>query len=227
MRYPGGKNGPGVAQIIINQIPPHRVYVEPFLGSGAVLRAKRPAENDIGIDLDWEALSGVRQALEAAGRQAQLVHQDALEWLAAYGWQGDEFVYCDPPYLGSVRSGPIYRHEFMSPEQHLRLLHLLKRLPCPVAISGYDSDLYRMRLSDWRVVRYPAMTRGGLVWESLWCNYPEPDRLHDVAFVGANRRKRQDLKRKKERWLMRLAKMEARERQAILTAIEEWTRAQA
>ena len=44
MTYPGGKAGAGVWQRIINQMPPHRLYVEPFVGAGAVLRAKRPAE---------------------------------------------------------------------------------------------------------------------------------------------------------------------------------------
>lgn len=33
--YPGGKSGAGVYQTIINQMPPHQLYVEPFAG-GAV-----------------------------------------------------------------------------------------------------------------------------------------------------------------------------------------------
>jgi hypothetical protein len=33
--YPGGKNGLGVYQAIINRMPPHQVYIEPFLGLGA------------------------------------------------------------------------------------------------------------------------------------------------------------------------------------------------
>lgn len=52
MAFPGGKNGDGIWQRIICQIPPHRVYCEPFLGSGAVMRRKRPAKLSIGIDLD-------------------------------------------------------------------------------------------------------------------------------------------------------------------------------
>jgi hypothetical protein len=43
MTYPGGKNGTGTFQKIINQMPPHDVYIEAFLGSGAVMRLKRPA----------------------------------------------------------------------------------------------------------------------------------------------------------------------------------------
>ena len=52
MSYPGGKAGSGVYQQIINQIPPHQVYIEPFLGGGAVLLHKRPAWSSIGIDSD-------------------------------------------------------------------------------------------------------------------------------------------------------------------------------
>lgn len=59
MTYPGGKGAPGVAHSIINLMPPHRIYVEPFLGSGAVLRQKRPAELNIGIDLHEPALVAV------------------------------------------------------------------------------------------------------------------------------------------------------------------------
>jgi len=51
-QYPGGKNGAGTYQKIINRIPPHRVYIEAFFGSGAIMRAKRPADLNIGIELN-------------------------------------------------------------------------------------------------------------------------------------------------------------------------------
>lgn len=54
--YPGGKNS--CYQHIINQIPPHRVYIEPFLGSGAIMRLKLPASINIGVDLDDSVLPG-------------------------------------------------------------------------------------------------------------------------------------------------------------------------
>ena len=54
--YPGGKNSS--YQHIINQIPPHRVYIEAFLGSGAIMRRKLPARLNIGVDLDARVLPG-------------------------------------------------------------------------------------------------------------------------------------------------------------------------
>ena len=52
MAYPGGKAGDGVYQRLISLMPPHEVYIEPFLGGGAIMRHKRPALLNIGIDLD-------------------------------------------------------------------------------------------------------------------------------------------------------------------------------
>lgn len=67
LTYPGGKNGAGVHQQIISQMPEHRVYIEPFLGSGAILRRKLPAALNIGVDLDREMLVRVREELQRQG----------------------------------------------------------------------------------------------------------------------------------------------------------------
>ena len=50
--YPGGKGGAGVYQTIINMIPPHDTYIETHLGSGAIMRYKKPAFRNFGIDID-------------------------------------------------------------------------------------------------------------------------------------------------------------------------------
>lgn len=48
--YYGGKAG--MAPRIVSVLPPHRVYMEPFFGSGAVLFAKPPSTHEIVNDLD-------------------------------------------------------------------------------------------------------------------------------------------------------------------------------
>ena len=79
MAYPGGKAGAGVYQRIINQIPPHDVYIEPFLGDGAVLRRKRPASVSIGVDADCRVLRERWNAVTVPGLRLHCC--DGTEWL--------------------------------------------------------------------------------------------------------------------------------------------------
>lgn len=102
--YPGAKGGAGVWQTIINQIPPHEVWIEAFAGSGQVTRRKRtaPAAN-IVID----AAAAVVAAWQESFPGITSICADALEWLAAtrFGVNPSRVVIdCDRPYLRSVRS---------------------------------------------------------------------------------------------------------------------------
>lgn len=221
MAYPGGKAGDGVFQKIINQMPPHRVYIEAFLGGGAVLLKKRPAIFSIGIDVDAEVIEAFA---EIKTYDVELWNTDAVTWLRNYLYKGDELVYADPPYLMSTRScqQDYYAHEFASEEEHAALLAVLKSLPCYVMLSGYWSDLYARELRDWRHISYLSRTRGSrTAREFLWMNYPEPFELHDYQYLGENFRERERIKRKKGRWAARLASMPALERYAILDVIEQ------
>lgn len=68
--YFGGKQG--MAADIVALMPEHRVYMEPFFGSGAVLMAKPPSRFEIVNDLDralvtfWRVLRDRPEDLEAA-----------------------------------------------------------------------------------------------------------------------------------------------------------------
>jgi DNA adenine methylase len=225
MSYPGGKSGAGVYQQIINQIPPHRVYICPFLGHDAILLHKKPASVSIGIDSDTAVVDWWRKSPNVP--PGGIVSKgDAISFLSSYAWQGGEFVYCDPPYLFDTRSshGRIYPHEFGDIGQHTQLLTLLLSLPCPVAISGYMSSLYSDMLATWRSIHYQTRTRGGAtVTEYLWMNYPEPLELHDYRYLGDNFRQRERLKRIRTRWLARLGRMDALERYSLLEAIAEYS----
>lgn len=207
--------------MVINQMPPHRVYIEPFLGSGAVMRYKRPAAVNIGLDIVPEVVAAFN--CESRRSQMDLAAVDAIEFLALYPFVGDEFVYCDPPYVMSARRSRrlIYLHE-TSDEDHFRLLRTLKTIPAAVAIADYWSELYGSELGSWRRLEYQSMTRGGRpATECLWMNYPEPTALHDYRFLGVDRTERQRIKRKCLRWEARLERMPRLERQALLATIQK------
>lgn len=231
MTYRGGKGGSGVYQQIINQIPPHRVYIEPFLGGGSVMLHKKPAIVNIGIDSDGDVVQAwQRDPTAGNGDDGSLLpgaivkHGDAISFLKSYDWQGGEFVYADPPYLMSVRRSKqsIYRHEFSSEEEHRALLDVLKSLPCMVALSGYWSSLYSESLQGWRSISFNSVTRSGKVArEWLWMNYQEPTALHDYRYLGGNFRERERIARIKRRWHARLLRMDQLQRFAILSTISE------
>lgn len=223
MPYFGGKSQSGSYQKIINQIPPHRVYIEPFAGGGAVLLKKRPALVNIVLDVDSRAIVDLAENVGASCTPGYtFICGDAISFLGSYDFKGDEFVYLDPPYLFETRKSKTrYVYEFGDVEQHEALLSLLLRLPCKVAISGYLSSLYSSMLATWRVISWRVLTRGH-TWatEYLWMNYSEPAQLHDYRYLGDNYREREKLAKMRRRWLARLERMPVIERYMLLSALE-------
>lgn len=246
--YPGGKGGAGVFQTIINHMPPHDTYIEAFAGSGAVLRAKRPARRNIAIDRSAAALAALlntyvgssdprqqtrlAESLAAAnavtiddadGQTWQFIPADCQHWIASQRLHGSELICADPPYLLSTRaSGRLfYEYELAEEGEHEHLLKWLRCLPCMVMISGYWSALYADLLAGWHTVTYQTTTLGGTVaTEWLWMNYPPPVALHDYRYLGTDYRERERIKRKVTRWQRRLAEMPLLERQALMMALQ-------
>lgn len=218
MRYAGGKGGAGVVQKIINLIPKHQTYIEAFVGGGSVYRAKSPASCSIVIDADAVPLANLAEHIKPA---TTVIHGDAISELRKYPFMGDEFVYCDPPYVMSARSGRrIYRHE-MTDDQHRELLSVLRGLPCAVMLSGYRNSIYDELLGDWRRIDFQSMTRGGLRTESLWMNYEPPEVPAELTVLGANFRERERIKRKKTRWAEKLKGLPVAEQHAIMEVLRE------
>jgi DNA adenine methylase len=218
--YPGSKGSAGVAERIIRQMPPHRVYIDGFAGGAAVYRKKKPAEMNVLVDADPQVIEALRGYI-GEGADVEYVLASFLDWMESYRWtiSRHTLVYLDPPYLRSVRTRLLYDVEFASEPEHVKLLELARALPCWVMLSGYASPLYRRMLRDWRTLEIPSMTHGGQRTETVWMNYPEPELLHDERFAGAGYRERENISRKKKRWAKKFAAMPRSERQAVAAAL--------
>ena len=254
----GGKGQ--IYRQLINEMPPHEVYVAVFCGHDSVMRNKRPAGLNIGIDLDSVALQwmanevcphpastlgelrgdgvlampdeleemGIGRYMEVSAlfewgqSRWEFVRACGMRWLENREWVGNEFVYCDPPYLWETRSSLTSGYEYeMSKGDHERLLDVLLDLSCNVMVSGYWSELYGEMLAGWRVKTMRAMTRGGVVRkEYIWMNYDAPVKLHDYSWLGDDYRERERIKRKIGRWKRKLGEMDLLERRALMSALE-------
>lgn len=241
--YPGGKGQ--VFRWLINEIPPHRRFVSLFLGHCAVMRHKRPAAVNIGLDLDVEVIgfwwrwlaekrrpaAGTPLPADSGGSDVAAVgwhflQGSAFDWLTMRGTDlgPDDFLYVDPPYIHDSRSSSrdYYNYE-LSYDDHKRLVALLQPLKARIMVSHYHHPLYMDGLKGWRWECCRTVDRGGNEKvEYIWCNYPQPSRLHDYSYLGADFRQRQNIKRKQARWLANLGSMDRLERLAMIEAVERF-----
>jgi len=207
--YPGGK-GKSYQQLI-NLMPVHKTYIEPYLGAGAVFKNKKPAQTNIGNDLDVACTDGLKHLNYAA-----FFNEDALSLLKAQTLCNETLVYCDPPYVKETRrKHKIYRFEY-SDAQHEALLRFLLKQNCMVMISGYQSDLYQDYLNGWNFYSFSSQTQNGIRQECVWFNYDKPNALHDSRFVGQNFRERQTIKRRQSRLKRKFQEMDPVERSAFM-----------
>jgi DNA adenine methylase len=208
----------GAAQRIVSEMPFHEIYIEAFAGSGAVGRVKRRCALEVYIERDPDTAAALRAVMPAGAR---LVIGDCTRVLVPEHIPDHAVLYADPPYLMSVRKSArkYYRYELSTDREHERLLAWLRRFSCRVLLSGYWSQLYADRLSDWRLISYGVSSRGGAATECLWCNFPAMVDRHDTRFMGAGFRERERIKRKAARWAARIARLDPGERAAILAAI--------
>jgi DNA adenine methylase len=120
-----------------------------------------------------DRLSMAAQALKCA----EIENRPALDLIAEYAG-ADVLIYADPPYLGTVRNGSLYRYEMRGVLAHARLLRALRKHPGPVVLSGYRSPLYDRMLQGWRrVEKETAAEKGNTRTEVLWLNRVCIDRL--------------------------------------------------
>lgn len=228
--YRGSKGADGTFQLLINEIPPHENYIEPFLGGGSIMRHKRPAPSiNLGLELDeqlfnlWQREKPAwvkvdqRNGLEYLQRMAHVAYEDSRVF-------DSTFLFIDPPYLNETLSNGLapYRHRFTY-EDHITLLNtcnlLRERSDAMMMVCALPNMLYENLLKGWRTVQYQNKTRNGMQTEQFWVNYDKPERLHDTRYVGKDYRERERIRRNCKSLLKRLGRIDQLERQAMLDHI--------
>lgn len=226
--YFGGKGAPATVRRLINIIPPHDVYVEPFLGSGRVLRHKEPASRgSIGLETDPELC---RKWWESAPPDVYVQNANGLTGLEhlirdliAEGADPKRIVvYCDPPYLMATRKNqrPVYHTEW-STADHIAFLLMVHRLPCYVIVSHLPCARYASALESWHTFTFENSTRQGMQTEQVWCNYEPSAELHEYTFVGENFREREKVQRQHAIIVRRFKALSPAARIAVLKLLEE------
>jgi DNA adenine methylase len=119
-----------------------------------------------------DGLSAVHTRL----KRVAILNHDALDVIREQDGP-DTLYYLDPPYLGETRTSEgVYAHE-MNPNQHASLLDTICECKGRVMLSGYPSDLYSSRLSQWTRHEFaiPNQAAKGkqkrVMTEVVWCNF--------------------------------------------------------
>jgi len=219
--YFGGKNQ--LYRQIINLIPRHTRFVEAFAGSAAVSRhLARGAAEALVIERDVEQVRWLKSQRELAGHR--VVGGDAFQVLEANArvWGPETVIFADPPYPIEDRRDARARYRCELDElAHERLVRLLRASRARVLVCGHPWGWYPTAFEDWKRHEFTVGLRNGCAGvECVWTNFDDPYPLHDYRFFGADKRTRQDLKRRIERQVRMFGSMDRHHRAAIMRALE-------
>ena len=124
----------------------------------------------------WVNYPARLEAVTLRLRDVRIENRDAIELLKMFSNRPATLVYLDPPYLTDRSSG--YSVDVEDEQFHVKLLEQASVARCMMAISGYDSDVYRELLSPakgWSRIdlgAYTKTTNGNAIprEERLWVN---------------------------------------------------------
>lgn len=140
------------------------------------------------------------EAVAERFRTVAIENCDAVDVITRFD-DTDAVIYCDPPYLGSTRSGrerrnknTDYLHDMTKDQDHRDLAEVLGNVQGHVLLSGYESPLYDELYDGWwraetRVVRNAANRRSDTTkshaTEVVWSNRPLDSHLFsDLEAIG-------------------------------------------
>lgn len=118
----------------------------------------------------WNYLPGRISEVCERLKEAQIENIDAIELIRRYNDE-NTLIYCDPPYLQSLRKKNMYAHETPD-EYHIKLLEVLKESKSKIVLSGYDNPLYDEALAGWNTDEKKTTAQMGKHRvEKLWFNF--------------------------------------------------------
>jgi DNA adenine methylase len=228
--YPGGKDGNGTYQTIINFIPVHKYYFSLFLGNCAITRRIKPALFSVLNDIDCDVIDKWK-ALNLPDENYQLFKIDALTMLKAmqageFGGPDimkQSFIYLDPPYFMNTRKSQqrLYKFE-VNEDYHSDLLTQLLAMSDQgymIMISAYPNIFYDACLYGWNYFDFPSTTRSGQVTERIYFNYEVPSVLHDYSYFGKDFRQREAHNRIRNNIINKLNRLNPTLRNSIISDI--------
>lgn len=128
--------------------------------------------------VDGRMLRSYVQRIETVAeriRDVSLECRPAVDIIEKYGSDESTLLYCDPPYLGSVRRHN-YKVEMTGVGAHRELGEVLHGCRATVVLSGYHSPLYDELYADWFRVELPSRTTQG-----------DPTRVERTEVLWSNR----------------------------------------
>lgn len=131
---------------------------------------------------DWTIVpEKIMQAAERI-RGVQIENRPAVDVIERFN-NSKVLIYADPPYVLNTRNGKQYRHEMEDKQQH-ELIDVLQAHKGPVLLSGYDSDLYNVRLSGWHREETTCHSQvSGKKREILWMNFEPVGQTNIYDFI--------------------------------------------
>lgn len=115
-------------------------------------------------------------------RGVQIENKKAVDVIQRFN-HPNVLIYCDPPYMLQTRHGKQYRCE-MTDEEHEELLDILLSHKGKVLLSGYDTELYRSKLSGWHRETTTAYSQAcSKKQEVIWMNYKPANQMNMAEFM--------------------------------------------
>lgn len=238
--YYGGKGASGAYQAIINQIPPHANYIEPFAGLASIFFKLEYLFEEVWLfEKDPVVIKALVQRINKVYDDEGDMYFDVnvknecgLAYLKSLVAKGDKdwnldgtVIYCDPPYPLSTRKSSRLRYSCEWTDQdHIDFIDTAVALGkfetnTYILISSYGNPIYDAALSSWRKIEFTVQSRHGQRTEALYMNYPEPTELANYKYLGANYRDRAAIKKRIQSHMAAYNRMTPREQNLFLRNI--------